>query len=330
MKIDIYTHILPAKYKRLVYKHSDRFDTINKAQERRVALTNYEERFRIMDEYEDMVQVVSVPLPPLAEIFGPEEAAEMARIANDGLAELLARYPHKCIAGIAKLPMNNIDAALKEAERGVKELGFKGIQIYTSVQGKPLSSEEFMPLYEMMAGFDLPIWIHNFQRSEDPDYPTEDVSHNQIYSTLRSPYEISAAMTRLVFAGVFEKFPNIKFIAHHRGAMIPYFATRIGIHYNDALERMGLDYFPGLTKEPLEYFRMFYVDTATGGNKYELMCVYDFFREDHVLFGTDFPYDVEQGALKLRVGIKAIENMDIPESSKKKIFEDNARDLLHL
>lgn len=159
MKIDIYTHILPAKYKRLVYKHYDRFDTINKAQERRIALTNYEERFRIMDEYEDMVQVVSVPLPPLAEIFGPEEAAEMARIANDGLAELLVRYPHKCIAGIAKLPMNNIDAALKEAERGVKELGFKGIQIYTSVQGKPLSSEEFMPLYEMMSGFDLPILV---------------------------------------------------------------------------------------------------------------------------------------------------------------------------
>jgi predicted TIM-barrel fold metal-dependent hydrolase len=67
----------------------------------------------------------------------------------------------------------------------------------------------------------------------------------------------------------------------------------------------------------------------TSLNKYELMYVYDFFGEDHVLFHTDFPYDVEQGGIKLREGIKAIDSMDIPESSKKKIYEGYARKLLH-
>jgi aminocarboxymuconate-semialdehyde decarboxylase len=330
MKIDIYNHVLPARYKKALWEHSDKFIMSRKAQEKRPALTDYELRFRVLDEYEDIVQVVTTASPPLGDNFGPKEAAELARIANDEMAELVAKYPQKCIGAVANLPLNNIDAALKETERAVKELGFKGIEIYSSVQGRPLSSKEFIPLYEMMSGLDLPIWIHNLRRPERPDYPTEYVSHNQIYSTIGGPYEISAAMTRLVFAGVFEKFPNIKFIAHHRGGMIPYLASRIVIHYNDALDRMGLDYFPGLTKEPIEYFRMFYVDTGTGLNRYELMCVYDFFGEDHVLFGTDFPYDVEQGAIKLREGIKAIDSMDIPESSKKKIYEGNARNLLHL
>jgi aminocarboxymuconate-semialdehyde decarboxylase len=96
------------------------------------------------------------------------------------------------------------------------------------------------------------------------------------------------------------------------------------------LERLGQKFFPGLTKHPIEYFKMFYNDTAINGNPSGLMCGYDFFGEDHLLFGTDMPYDVENGAASIRETIKAIEKMNIPESSKKKVFEGNARKLLHL
>ena len=187
-----------------------------------------------------------------------------------------------------------------------------------------------MPLYEMMAGFDLPIWIHPFRSVTAPDYPTEDQSYNQLFSIFGWPYDTTAAMARLIFVGVFEKFPNIKFITHHCGAMVPYLATRIMVHYNNGLQRLGADHFPGLTKHPIEYFRMFYADTALNGNPSALMCGYDFYGEDRLLFASDMPYDPENGAVAMGQTIDAIERMDIPEISKKKIYEDNARKLLHL
>ena len=99
-------------------------------------------------------------------------------MCNDEMAEMLAKWPKRYIAAIANLPLNNMDAALKEAERAIKELGFKGIQIYTRVNGKPLSADEMMPLYELMCHFDLPIWIHPMRSSSQADYPTETPSFN--------------------------------------------------------------------------------------------------------------------------------------------------------
>jgi aminocarboxymuconate-semialdehyde decarboxylase len=330
MKIDIYTHVMPSKYKNALYKYSDKFVTEKNFIERRITLTNHDERIRILKEYEDMVQVLSVTLPPLEEIVDPKEAAKLARIANDEMAEWVAKYPKKYVTAIANLPLNNMDSAMKETERAIKELGFKGIQIYTSIQGKPLSSEEFMPLYKMMSEYDLPIWIHPLRRSSVPDYPTESSSFHQIFSIFGWPYETTAAMARLVFSGIFEKFPTIKFITHHLGGMIPYFADRIVVHYNNGLERLGQKFFPGLKKNPIEYFRMFYNDTALNGSTSGLMCGFDFFGEDHLLFGSDMPYDIENGSIAIRQTIGAIEAMNIPESSKKKIYNGNARNLLHL
>jgi aminocarboxymuconate-semialdehyde decarboxylase len=330
MKIDIFTHVQLERYKKALYKHSDKFVTEKNVQDRRPTLTDQEMRMQIIDKYEDYVQVLSGTLPPLEEVVSPDEAAELSRIANDEIAELLTKYPQKYIAAIANLPLNNMDATLKETDRAIKELGFKGIQIYPSVQGKPISLEAFMPLYEMMAEFDLPIWIHPMRRSSVPDFQSEDQSYNQIFSIFGWPYDTTAAMTRLVFAGIFEKFPKIKIITHHGGAMVPYFAERIEVHYNNGLERLGADHFPGLTKHPIEYYRMFYADTALNGNTSALMCAYDFFGEDHLVFGTDMPYDIENGDVAIRKTIEAIEDMDIPDTGKQKIYEENARRLMSL
>jgi aminocarboxymuconate-semialdehyde decarboxylase len=137
-------------------------------------------------------------------------------------------------------------------------------------------------------------------------------------------------MTRLIFAGIFERFPTIKFITHHCGGMVPYFADRLVVHYNNGLERLGADYFPGLTKHPVDYLRMFYADTALNGNPSALRCGLEFFGEDHLLFGTDMPYDIENGGVSMRETIHAIEAMGVSESVRSKIYEGNAQRLLHL
>jgi predicted TIM-barrel fold metal-dependent hydrolase len=330
MKIDIFTHVMLPKYKQRLYKYAEKFETERKVQDRRPILTDSEARLRKLDDFDDVVQVLSTTMPPVEQIAGPDEAAELARICNDEMAELVGKNPRKYIAAIANIPMNNMDAALKETERAVKELGFKGVQIYGTVNGKPLSSDEFLPLFELMSALDLPIWIHPIRRSHDADYSTEKVSYHQIFSIFGWPYDTTAAMARLVFAGVLEKYPAIKFITHHSGGMVPFFADRIVVHYNNGLQRLGARNFPGLTKPPIEYFRMFYADTALNGNPSALRCAFEFFGEDRLLFGTDMPYDVENGTVSIRQTLDAVEKMGIPEPAKRKIYEGNARRLLHL
>jgi len=330
MKIDIFTHVMLPRYKQALYKHAHKFPTEKAVQDRRPILTDYEERLRKLDPYPDMAQVLSATMPPVEEVVGPQEAAELARICNDEIAELTAKYPKKYIAAIANVPLNNMQIALKEVERAVKQLGFKGIQIHTRVLGKPLSSEELMPLYELMVKLDLPIWVHPMRSSNQPDYPSETVSYHQIFSIFGWPFDTTAAMTRLIFAGIFEKFPTIKFITHHCGGMVPFFADRLIVHYDNGLERLGAKHFPGLTKHPVDYFRMFYADTALNGNPSALRCGLEFFGEDHLLFGTDVPYDVENGGVSIRETIKAIEAMGVSESTRSKIYEGNARRLLRL
>ena len=85
-----------------------------------------------------------------------------------------------------------------------------------------------------------------------------------------------------------------------------------------------------LTRHPLDYFRMFYADTAVSGYTAALMCGYAFFGAEHILFGTDMPYDYQLGELNTREAISSVEEMKVPDSDKKKIFEDNARELLRL
>jgi len=314
----------------MLYHYADRFTDVRPLLDQKTALSDFEARFRVLEEHEDMVQVLSVTIPPIEEVVDSKEAVELTRIANDEMAEWVARYPDRCIAAIANLPLNHPDAAVKEAERAVKDLGFRGVQIYASVQGRPLSSEEFFPLYEVMHGFDLPIWIHPGRRSIVPDYPTEVGSFHQIFSIFGWPYETSAAMTRLVFSGIFEKFPGIKLITHHGGAMIPFFAGRIFALYNNGLERLGLERFPGLTKHPIEYFKMFYVDTVLNGNHAALMCAYAFFGEDHLLFGSDMPFGIRNGILSIKEAITSVDALNLSKASENKIFEGNARRLLHL
>jgi aminocarboxymuconate-semialdehyde decarboxylase len=273
--------------------------------------------------------VLTLGAPPVEAVSGPKEARELARIANDSIAELVAKYPDRFLAGVASLPMNDMEAALEEADRAIRDLNLKGIQICSSINGKPLDSSEFFPLYEKMASYDLPIWIHPGRGVKTPDYPDEKISKYQIWAIFGWPYETTAAMTRLIFSGVLNRYPSLKIITHHCGAMVPYFAERIDSAC-DMAETMKEPVKQALTKPPLDYYRMFYNDTAVSGSRSALMCAYDFFGPEHILFGTDMPMDNEYGARQVRKTIEAIEGMDIPDRDKRLIFEENARRLLRL
>jgi aminocarboxymuconate-semialdehyde decarboxylase len=135
-------------------------------------------------------------------------------------------------------------------------------------------------------------------------------------------------MVRIVFSGVLEKYPNLRFITHHCGAMIPYFSERITVGQDYAETHLKAKWKQTLTKPPIEYFRKFYGDTALNGNTPALMCGHAFFGAAHVIFATDFPFDDQEGDRFTREVIKAVETMSIPENDKQMIFEGNVRRLL--
>jgi aminocarboxymuconate-semialdehyde decarboxylase len=164
-----------------------------------------------------------------------------------------------------------------------------------------------------------------------PDYRTEKESKYRLYNSLGWPYETMAAMTRLAFSGVLEKYPDLKFVTHHCGGGIPFFAERIKQFQEAAEFRRGEKYFQGLTRAPNDYYKMFYADTALYGNAPALMCGHAFFGADHLLFAVDFPLgDMENGVRNYRQTINAIEEMNISEEDRTKIYEHNARKLYRL
>ena len=327
--VDAYAHISPPNYtERLRKDHSGFYNQILGTCP---PLFDMEQRFRIMDLYPNVVQVLTVgPVPSLEDFADPKQSAELARMANDEMAELLEKHRQRFVAAIALLPMNNFDAALKETDRAIMDLGFKGVYVHSNINGRPLDDPEFFPLFEKMAQYNLPIYIHPWRSDEHAEYPSEDMSKYMIASVFGWPYETTAAMSRIVFSGILEKFPNLKVVTHHCGGMVPYYAQRIVQHYGQAEKRGALD-IRKLSKTPLDYYKMFYADTAIHGNTPALMLACDFFGADRILFGADMPLgDYYFGFRSYRQTIKAIKAMDIPEEQKQMILAGNASKLLRL
>ncbi len=328
--IDAYAHISPPRYTEVLRKDYPGF--YNNILGRCLPLYDLPHRFRIMDHYPEIMQVLTVgPVPPLEAFANPEKSADLAKLANDEMAELIFRHRDRFVAAIALLPMNNPKAALKEADRAILELGFRGLYVHSNIDGKPLDSPEFLPFFEKADKYNLPVYIHPWRGDNVAEYAAEENSKYMIASVFGWPYETTAAMTRLVFSGIFEKFPNIKIVTHHCGGMVPYYEQRIVQHYGDH-ERSGISPFiRELRKLPIEYFRMFYADTAIHGNTPALMLAYNFWGADRILFGADMPLgDHYFGMRSYRQTVNAIEAMEITPEEKRKIFSENALRLLRL
>ena len=332
MKIDIFNHFFPKAFREKYITSA--LKDIGKRVQNMPTIADLDARFRVMDEFGAYTQVLSLPAPTLEAMAPPDKSLELAQVANDGFAELCRKYPDRFIAFIGSLPMNNPDAAVKEMDRAVTELGARGWQIYTNVEGKPLDLPEFAPIFENAARHDLPIWIHPARGAEISDYPrSEPKSKYEIWWTFGWPYETSAAMARLVFSRAFDRWPKLKIITHHMGGMIPYFEGRVGYGWDVLGTRTSdEDYVAlrqSLPKRPVEYFQQFYADTALFGAHAATQCGLDFFGVDHVVFASDVPFEPRPG-LYIRETIRILENLGLSDGDRDKIYRGNAVRLMKL
>ncbi|MGH7824182.1 MAG: amidohydrolase family protein, partial [Candidatus Binatia bacterium] len=278
-------------------------------------------RLEHMDRLGIDVHVLSIPAPG-ADRYEGEGAVRLARVANDAIAEICKTYPKRFV-GLFTLPTSSIDASIDELERSVNELGLKGFGCFSNLNGKPLDREELFPIYERLAKYKLPVYIH-------PTAPlATEATGIDIMPTLIFgwAFDSTVAMTRLVYGRVLERFPEISFVVADVGGVLAFFAQRATNIYAGRTEEIRQRY--GLKENPLDSFRRFYVDTADHPSS-TLKCVKDFFGVDRLVLGTNYPYGPEEGCVLVKNSLKAIDELQLSRNDKVKILGENAAGILGL
>jgi predicted TIM-barrel fold metal-dependent hydrolase len=330
--IDIFCHWAPPAYCTAALRTCARPLRMLERAAAMPVMTDLAARFRVMDTFPGYRQVPSLVSPPLECIASPRQSPDLARLANDLMAETAAAHRDRFPGFVAVLPMNHPEALLEEARRAVTELGASGVQVFTNVDGRPLDAPEVFPLFGQMAELDRPVWLHPARGAVSPDYPGEPHSKYECWWALGWPYETSLAMYRLVFAGLFDRWPGVKVITHHGGGLIPMVEGRLGpgmAQYGTRTpeEWREREQTP-LHGTPLPAFRRFYTDTATFGSQAALTCALAFFGIDRMLFASDMPFDPEGGLSYIRTTQQAVATLEVTEAERQQILNGNAQALL--
>lgn len=331
--IDLYTHLMPPG-------HLDKYQALarDRGMAKRIAsipmLYDLEARLRLVEQWPGYQQVLA-PCPPGLERMGEKaDRPGLARFINEGLAEVCRRHPDAYPAFVAAVPLDDVDAALRELEYAADQLGARGVQIFTNVEGRALDGAEFAPLFAYLAESGLAAFLHPTRSASFADYPAEDRSEYEIWQVLGWPYDTAACVARLIFSGVMDRHPGLNLVTHHLGGIIPYLEGRIGPLWDQLGSRTegegAGDVLKRLRGRPIDYFRRIYADTAVGGSAGALRCGIDFFGADRVLFASDCPFDPEGGPGFIRDGMRALDGLDLAPDARTRIQSANARALLRI
>ena len=252
---------------------------------------------------------------------------EYAKLVNDGFADICEKYPDYFPGWVAEAPIAAPDAGVREVTRAIKN-GALGVQIHTNIAGRPLDDPAFEPFFACMNRLGKPIWLHPARAANFPDYLSEKKSKYEIWWTLGWSYETTAAMARLVFSGIMDKYPNLKIITHHFGGIAPMLEGRIGPGWDQLGARTSDEdlgaVLKSLKKRPLDYFKhSFYTDTAVFGGVPATHAGLAFYDLDKIVFASDCPFDPEKGTMYTRETLRILEGIDMPKADKEKIWHGN-------
>lgn len=332
--IDVFCHLMPKKYAELAMSESPNKSHMFVRALKMQAMSDMDYRRKVLEGFPGYKQIPNIVSPPVELFAGPDKSPRLAAIGNDEIKKITDADPEFYDGFIGGIPFNNVPASVEEIKR-CKDMGAKGIQIYTHMNGEAIDQEKYWPIYEICEKLDLPILIHPVGGQKVPEFPTEECSKYELWFTIGWPYQTTVAMARLAFSGIFEDFPSLKIVTHHVGAMIPMLEGRIGNGLKMYGGRTAPELKEKLTKtklkgDPIDTFRKFYADSASFGSASAIRCGLDFFGPDHILFASDMPFDPEQGPGYIDRTLKAIDSLNLEADVKEKILFRNAERLFHV
>jgi aminocarboxymuconate-semialdehyde decarboxylase len=258
-------------------------------------------------------QIITLTTPG-THVESPARAAEYATLVNDSFAQIIAERSPR-FSALATLPLNDPAASVRELRRAVEQLKLPGAMLFSNVNGVALADERYWPLYEVANDLGIVLHIH----------PTNPINVDAMRDYWLMPlvgflFDTTVAAAHLVFSGVAERFPNIKWVLSHLGGAIPYLAER--------LDR-GYEAFPecraNVSRHPSELLKSWYYDTVNFDvNALELAI--RFAGADHILAGSDYPHAIGSiPAMK-----RALSSLNISEGERAQIMGGNAAKLYSL
>jgi predicted TIM-barrel fold metal-dependent hydrolase len=323
--IDVFNHFYPKEYMEALPKPLPEMVTLLSSEDtpqgKGKSITDLNYRTNQMKKFRIDKQILSLPGPTLDDLptnIPVEKLNKICRAANNGIASI-ADNSHGRFKGVATVSLLDVQAAVEETERAVKDLGLLGVQVLSNVRGKPLDLREFDPFYSKVSQLGCGLWIHPAYIRKTYDWMNDEYNMNMMMGW---GIDTALATFRIMRGGVFERHSNLKIITHHLGTLIPLMAGRI----NGFVMGQGKNGAPPspLKKTAIEYLKMFYVDTAEGSWKPAMDLAYGFYGSSHMLFGTDYPWG---NTPKIIENVKALR---IPEEEKKMILGENAEKLFRI
>ncbi|MFZ6052609.1 amidohydrolase family protein [Halocola ammonii] len=323
LKIDTHTHIIPKHlpdwtkkfgYGKFIYLDHHKPGKARMMQGERffreIAENCWDPEVRIEEyaKYGTQVQVVCTIPVMFSYWANPDDALQVAKFLNDDLAELTNKYP-KNYVGLATLPMQDIDLAIEELHRCKKELGLKGIQVGSNINNQNLNEPHFFPLWEACEELGMAVMVHPWEMMGK-----SDMERYWLPWLVGMPAETSRAICSLIFGGVLERLPKLRWMFSHASGSFLATIGRVEHGFNCRPDLVAIDN----PVNPREYLGKFWVDCITHDPKM-LEYVLDLQGADKVCLGTDYPFplgDLEHG--------KFIEEMGLPEETVEDIFCNSA------
>jgi aminocarboxymuconate-semialdehyde decarboxylase len=325
MNIDVHAHYVPAQSLKIASEIGARHGLKLEKNERgrdfvtrngkaflnqlKAEFSDLDLRLSIMDQQGVDMQVLSPAGSYFFYWMPATESLEYARWLNDQLAEAVAKYPNRLVA-LASVPMQDSAKAAAELERAVTKLGLRGAEIASNISGRYLDDPGFEPFWRAAEALDALIFVHPNQV-----VGADRMSDYNLANLIGNPTDTSLTFAKLIFGGVLERFPRLKFLLAHAGGFLPYTWGRLerGYRIQDSVAAK-------ISKPPSEYVKRLHFDTITH-SRMALEYLIENFGAEQVLMGSDYPYDMGEpepvAALRAtRVGAEKIEQIAAANACK--------------